>query len=88
MTAKTFDFDHAGVTYTIPAFSALPIGVVRKSRKAKDEADQAFTIIESVCGEDSPELAAIDSMLPDEFQAFIAGWTQGAAVGESRSSAN
>lgn len=88
MTAKTYTFTHAGNEYTVPAFNALPIGVIRKARRAQDEADQAFTIIEAVCGEDSAELAAIDSMLPDEFQAFIEGWTQGAPVGESASSEN
>lgn len=88
MTAKTFDFTHAGKKYSIPAFNALPIGVIRKARRAKDDMDQAFTIIETVCGDDSPALAAIDSMDMAEFEAFISGWTQGASVGESVSSEN
>jgi hypothetical protein len=82
MTAKTFEFEHKGKTYSIPAFGALPMGAVRKARKAKDEADQAFTIIEVVMGEDSPELAALDEMNATEFQAFLEGWTQGAPVPE------
>ena len=86
MTAKVYTFEHAGKTYKIPAFSALPMGAIRKARKAKDEADQAFTIIEFVTGEDSPELAAIDSMNPEEFQVWMTGWTQGANLGESSSS--
>lgn len=83
---KTYTFDHAGKSFTIPAFNALPVGAIRKARKAKDEADQAFTIIEIVMGEDSQELAAIDSMDSNEFQEWLQGWTQGAAVGESVSS--
>jgi hypothetical protein len=84
MTApKTFTFTHNGVDYTIPAFNALPVGVVRKARKGKDDADVAFLIIETVMGEDSPEIAAIDSMTQPEFQLFIEGWTQGAGVGEA-----
>lgn len=87
MTAsKTFTFEHKGKKFTIPAFSALPMGAIRKARKAKDEADQAFTIIETVMGEDSDELAAIDSMSPEEFQVWLTGWTEGAGVGEASSS--
>jgi hypothetical protein len=86
--AKKFTFKQDGKTYSIPAFSDLPMGVVRKARKATDEADTAFTIIESVMGEDSPELNAVDSMNAEQFQAFITGWTQGAGAGEALSSAN
>lgn len=87
MTApKTYTFEHGGKKFTIPAFTALPMGAIRKARKAKDEADQAFTILEAVMPEDSPELAAVDSMAAEEFNAWLAGWTQGAPVGESVSS--
>jgi hypothetical protein len=86
--SKTYTFTHDGVDFTIPSFTSLPMGAIRKARKAKDEADQAFTIIESVMGEDSAELAAVDAMTPDQFQVFLEGWTQGAAVGESVSSAS
>lgn len=84
--AATFAFTHAGTEYNIPAFNALPVGVVRKARKGKDDADIAFLILENIMGEDSPELAAIDSMSQEEFQTFLEGWTQGAPVGESASS--
>jgi len=86
MTAKVYKFQHDGKSYSVPAFSALPMGALRKARKAKDEADQAFTIIEFVMGEDSKELAVIDSMTLTEFQEFMEGWTQGAPLGESVSS--
>ena len=87
MTApKTYTFEHKGKKHTIPAFNALPMGAIRKARKAKDEADQAFTILEAVMPEDSPELAAVDSMAAEEFNAWLEGWTQGASVGESVSS--
>lgn len=86
MTMEKFHFTVDGVKYTIPKFSDLPMGVVRKSRKAKDDADMAFTIIESVMGEDSPELAAIDTMTAPQFDKFLTEWTQGAGVGEASSS--
>lgn len=89
MTAsKTFEFEHNGKKLSIPAFNALPMGAIRKARKAKDEGDQVFTIIEIMLGEDSPELAALDSMDAETFQAFMASWTQGAPLGESSSSAS
>jgi hypothetical protein len=81
-------FNANGVDHTIPSFNELPVGVIRKARKSKDDADQAFIIIETIMGEDSPELAAIDAMLPAEFQSFIEGWTQGSPVGESVKSSN
>jgi hypothetical protein len=86
LMANTYKFKHNGTEFEIPSFNALPVGVVRKARRAKDEADQAFTIIELTMGEDSPALAAVDSMTMTEFQEFITGWTQGASVGESVSS--
>lgn len=81
-----YKFKHAGKTFTIPEFSEIPVGVIRKSRRAADEMDKAFMILEQLMGEDSPALAAVDSMKADEFQAFLTGWTQGAPVGESASS--
>lgn len=84
--SKTFTFKHDGKSYTIPKFTDLPVGVIRKARRAKDDADMAFTIIESVMGEGSAELEAIDAMSTTEFQEFVLEWTQGAGVGEASSS--
>lgn len=81
--AKTHTFTHNGTDFTIPAFTSLPIGVIRKARKGKDEADTAFIILETVMGEDSKELAAVDAMDQTQFQTFLEGWTQGAGVGEA-----
>jgi hypothetical protein len=87
MTApKTFDFEHNGKKFQIPTFDSLPMGAIRKGRKAKDEGDAVFTILESLLAEDSAELAAIDSMSADQFTKFIEAWTQGAGVGEASSS--
>ena len=80
---RTHTFTHNGESYTIPAISALPVGVTRKARKAKDEADQVFIMLEESMGEDSAALAAVDTMTPEEFQTFLEGWTQGAGVGEA-----
>jgi hypothetical protein len=83
MTAKAYKFTHKGKSYSVPTFDQLPMGVIRKSRKGVDDMDKAFIVIEEIMGEGSPELAALDSMNPSEFEAFLNGWTQGSSVGES-----
>lgn len=88
MTLEKHHFTVDGKDFSIPKFSDIPVGVLRKSRKASDEMDTVFTIIELTMGEGSPALDAIDSMNSEDFQAFLAGWTQGAPVGESSSSAS
>ena len=86
MAAKVYKFTHKNKTYSVPTFDQLPMGVIRKSRKGVDEMDKAFIVIEEIMGEGSPELAALDSMNPTEFEEFLSGWTQGAALGESSGS--
>lgn len=80
---ETYTFTQNGVEYTIPAIVALPVGVSRKARKAADDADRVFIMLEEAMGEDSPELAAVDTMNAEQFDAFLRGWTQGAGVGEA-----
>jgi hypothetical protein len=87
MTAKeSYEFEHKGKKYSVPTFTNLPIGALRAARKATDDADKAFIIIEYLLGEDSPEIKAIDSMKSSEFATWLEGWTQGSPVGESVSS--
>jgi hypothetical protein len=86
MTVDKFTFEVANKKYHIPLFKDIPMGAIRKSRKLKEEADQVFVIIEQVMGEDSKELAAVDSMNSEAFAEFITSWTQGAPTGESSSS--
>ena len=86
MTAKNYEFEHKGKKIIIPSFDSLPMGVLRKSRKADSDMDKAFIIIEELIGEDSEEIKMLDTMTPKEFQVFLEGWTQGAPVGESSGS--
>ena len=80
-----YTFEHAGNTYTVPNFADLKIGVLRRARKEVNEMDMAFSIIENSLGE-GPELNAVDDMSTEEFQAWLAGLTQGANLGESSGS--
>lgn len=82
MTLEKFSFKSKNKTYSIPLFSDLPAGALRKARKSDDDLDKAFTIIEFVMGEDSPELKAVDDMTVQEFSSFLQEWTGGASVGE------
>jgi hypothetical protein len=88
MTASVYEFEHKGKKYKVPAFSEVPVGAIRKARKEKDEAGQAFAIMEEMLGESSPALQAVDTMNTTEFSAWLEGWTQGAPLGESSSSAS
>ena len=84
MTAKNeYKFEHNNKTYQIPYFTELPMGAIRKARKATDDIDKAFIIIEEILGENAPALEALDTMKAAEFQKFLEGWTQGAPLGES-----
>lgn len=80
---KTYTFKQGGEEFTIPSITALPVRVQRKARKATDDIDRVFIMLEESMGEDSEELAAVDKMTPEEFQVFLEGWTQGATVGEA-----
>lgn len=86
MTLEKFHFTVDGEDYSIPKFATLPMGVIRKARKAEDETNMVFDILEAAVGEDSDEIAAIDRMTGTEFQVFLKGWMHGASVGESVSS--
>lgn len=90
MSAKSsnekFIFEHGGKQFSIPKFSDLPAGALRAARKSSDDLDKAFTIIEYVMGDDSPEIRAVDNMSVTEFGEFVQAWTGGASVGESSGS--
>jgi hypothetical protein len=82
MTAKTFTFKHKNKNYSLPVFSDIPMGALRKARKASDDGDRVFIILEQILEEESPTLKAIDAMNAAEFAEFLTGWTQGAQLGE------
>lgn len=86
MTLERFHFTHNDVEYNIPKFSDLPMGVIRKSRKADDDGDRVFIILEAVMGEGSAELDAVDDMSAEEFKNFLGEWTEGVSLPEGSSS--
>ena len=83
---NTYKFSHNGRNYEVPALSSIPTGVIRKTRTLTDDTDKSFTILELLLGEDSPEIAALDSMNGEQFAEWLNGWTSGAPLGEASSS--
>lgn len=83
MAANLYTYNHDGKKFSIPVFSSLPMGAIRKARKGENEGDQVFILLETALGEDSKELAIIDSMNASEFEKFLSEWTGGAPLGES-----
>ena len=86
MSAKTYTFTIDGEEYTIPIFSQMPIGIVRKTRNITDDMDKAFTILESVLDKDNKALEAIDTLTIDEFAEWQKGWLGDVSAGESSGS--
>ncbi len=84
----TIDLETSQGTLTLPHFSRINGGALRKARKAANEMDQFFTLIEEFCGDPSPELAHLDRLPLVELGELFVQWTQGASVGESSSSEN
>lgn len=84
--SKTFEFTVDGEKYTIPAFASIPSGALRRARKAADDLDKAYTILEFTLGVDSVELDALDRMTVEELGDFVKAWTDGVSVGESSDS--
>lgn len=85
---QTVDFETTKGKLTLPHFSKIPGGAIRKARKSEDQLDQFFIIIEETCGDPSDELALLDRLPIAELGDVFLAWTQGAAVGESSSSEN
>ena len=79
----SYKVEHAGKTVELPDFKEMPVGVIRKARKA-DAEDAMWLILEEIL--DEKNLAIIDSMSLSEFTEAMKGWTQGASVGESSQS--
>jgi hypothetical protein len=86
MAANVYKFDFKGKSYSVPKFDELPMGALRKARKAETDIDKAFIIIEEILGDDSAEIKVLDQMNKDEFAKFVEGWAQGAPLGESSDS--
>lgn len=72
--------EYKGKSVSLPDFSQLPIGVVRKARNVPEQ-DQMFFILEELLS--AKDLAVVDTLPIAEFTKQIQGWTGGVSLGES-----
>jgi hypothetical protein len=79
----TVDFETSQGLLTLPHFAKITGGPLRKARKAQNEMDQFYTLIEELCGDPSPELDLLDKLPVIEQGELFQKWTQGAQLGES-----
>lgn len=69
MNTEHFTFEHKGETYTFEqGFEVVRSPRWLRANRRRDELDLAFTIIETIAGDDA--LEAIDDMDEDEFVAL------------------
>lgn len=85
MALEKFMFTVDGTDYFLPRAAQIPSGLIRKVRKL-EQMDGTFTILETMLGEDSAEIAALDSLPIIELNKVLNDWMQGASLGESSSS--
>lgn len=85
MAMEKFHYEYGGKKITLPKFSNLPFGVIRKMRKV-DEADQMFMLFEETADDKSLEI--IDGMTVDDVSKLMEAWQEdgGVTVGESKAS--
>ena len=76
----SYVIEHKGKKATLPPFSNLPVGALRKARNMEPD-EQIWFILETIL--DAKGMAVIDAMNLSEFTEAMNGWTQGAPLGES-----
>ena len=75
----------AGATITLPPFSTIPFGVIRKLRN-EPEQEQVFLLVEELA--DPAALEQIDRLGMAEIGVLFAGWQEQAKVNLGESSAS
>lgn len=79
-------FNTSAGELTLPHPTAIPSGVIRRTRKMEDPVDQFFGLLEGVFGEDSVEIVLCDKLTMEELGNLFTDWMQGASLGESSGS--
>lgn len=71
--------EHAGKKISLPDFSEISTGAIRKARHESDE-NKVWVILEEVL---SPkDLDALDKLPLSEFTTHMSAWTKGVSLGE------
>jgi TfoX/Sxy family transcriptional regulator of competence genes len=83
MSAETFTFKAKGKSYTIPAYSQIPMRALRRALDEENQVKQSFIIVEETVT-DKKALDALESMTVSEFVQFVEAWAgeSGATSGD------
>ncbi len=74
-----YSIENNGKTVELPEFGQLPVGILRKARKA-EESEQTWFILEELLSD--KDLKVIDSLPTSEFVKHMKAWTEGVSLGE------
>lgn len=83
--AELDTFTHEPTGVTLPKFSRIKFGTLRKMRKL-DEDDVPFFLVEELADEDN--LAIIDALEPDQVGDLFKAWQENAGLETGNSSAS
>lgn len=75
----SYVIEYKGKKVQLPAFSEMPVGVLRKARH-ETEQEQTWYILENVLSPN--DLTVLDSLPVGEFKTHMKAWTGGVALGE------
>jgi len=88
MALEKFHYEtKAGDKIVLPKFDTIPTGILRRTRNMNGQ-DQMFAVLETLLGDDSKEMAAIDLIPSGELKGFIADWQKDAGIDMGESSAS
>jgi len=73
MSAETFTFKAKGKSYTIPAYSQIPMRALRRALDEENQVKQSFIIVEETVT-DKKTLEALEELPVSEFIAFMSEW--------------
>ena len=75
----SYVIEHKGKKVQLPAFSEMPVGVLRKALH-ETETEQTWYILENVLSPN--DLTVLDSLPLSEFSKHMKAWTGCVALGE------
>lgn len=79
MSAETHTFEFKGKSYTIPAYTQIPMRALRKALDEENQIKQSYIILEETV-KDKKVLEILGDMTVSDFVAFVEGWAGEAQV--------
>lgn len=79
MSAETHTFEFKGKSYTIPAYTQIPMRALRKALDEENQIKQSYIILEETV-KDKKVLEILGDMTVSDFVSFVEGWAGEAQV--------